>query len=159
MGSTRWWRIWRTYPLIRRCSPSWRGEAGRTATSESWRERISCARSRGRKRSLGGCRSSGARSPCLQYVSELTRQIARTDGAGGLIDIVRHANEVNPGRGRLDREQSVASAPISILRSAYAASVDELNSIDDALPRLVGVAEADDIPGARTEVAGHLFQK
>jgi hypothetical protein len=78
---------------------------------------------------------------------------------GSPLDIVVDAHELHACAGLIDRQQHKTRAPISVLRAADTSGVDELNASNCALPGLMGVSEADDISGARTDILRHFFEE
>ena len=114
-------------------------------------------------RASASCVYASRTSDCparSQIRRELVRQRALENRARPRVDVVLDADETRRRRrSRRSSDDHVAGAPIAILRPADAAGVHEVHAVHHAMPRLVRVAERNDVAVARADSLPHLREK
>jgi hypothetical protein len=92
-------------------------------------------------------------------IGELTRQATVFDSLYGAPDIVRDTKEPNNRLWSAHVDSHVARAWIAVFWSADTARIYEMNSIHDAMPRLVRMSKADHVSLSRSRLPGHFGEK
>src|SRR5450759_715962 len=95
----------------------------------------------------------------FEKVRKFVRQFVGAYGSRGLLAVIGDSTELDVHAGWGDGNQDIASAPISVLRSADTPGVHELNPFAYPLPWLVGVPDADEVLRAGAEIRPHLLEK
>src|SRR6185437_7806794 len=92
-----------------------------------------------------------------EILGEVIRQLTPANRVHRLLDIVLDAQELDTDNVvRVDRDEHEARSPVAVLRPADAPRVEEMNALDDPVPRLMRVAECDEIAGTSAGGFRHL---
>src|SRR5437867_362422 len=92
------------------------------------------------------CLAAGA-----QMLGKVVGKIAIEYRACGALNIILDPHKLHPRLVGADVEQYVARSPVAILRPADASRIHEVNAVHRAVPRLVGMTEADHIASGRPD--------
>src|SRR5689334_20681248 len=94
-----------------------------------------------------------------QLLRELVRQLTRANRTHRSIDVILDANELHVHRILRDIEDHVARTPVAILRPSDAPRVDEVDSLDGAMPRQMRVPEAQHVARLRAGDLRHAREE